>query len=167
MAKSTQYKVHQRLLSIGDDYWIENDKGQKVYKVDGKVLRIRKTLVLEDAGGTPVCQIQERMLRVTDTMEIDDPQGKRIAVVQKALINILTDHWTVKIHDGATLTVHGNILDHEYTIREGLKKVAEISKKWFRLTDTYGVDIDDDREEPFIILAACIAIDMMVHGDDL
>jgi len=30
-----QYKVRQRLLSIGDDYWIEDGSGQRVYKIDG------------------------------------------------------------------------------------------------------------------------------------
>jgi uncharacterized protein YxjI len=165
MAKSSQYKIHQKLLSIGDDYWIENEQGQKVFKIDGKALRIRKTLIMEDSQGTPLCQIQERMLRVKDTMEIEDPHGKRIALVQKSLINLLTEHWKVKIREGADLSVTGDILDHEYTIREGFKKVAEVSKKWFKLTDTYGVDIDDD-QEVMIILAVAIAIDMMAHADD-
>jgi uncharacterized protein YxjI len=165
MAKSSRYKIHQKLLSIGDDFWIENEQGQKVFKIDGKALRIRKTLIMEDSHGAPLCQIQERMLRVKDTMEIEDPHGKRIALVQKNLINLLTEHWKVKIRDGADLSVKGDILDHEYTIREGFKKVAEVSKKWFKLTDTYGVDIDDD-QEVMIILAVAIAIDMMVHDDD-
>jgi uncharacterized protein YxjI len=164
MTKSSQYKIHQKLLSIGDDYWIENEQGQRVFKVDGKALRIRKTLILEDNQGTPLCQIQERMLRVKDTMEIEDPHGKRIALVQKSLINILTEHWKVIIRDGADLSVKGDILDHEYTIREGFKKVAEVSKKWFKLSDTYGVEIDDD-QEVMIILAVAIAIDMMAHDE--
>ena len=33
----------QRMLSIGDDFWIENERGEKVYKVDGKALRVRQT----------------------------------------------------------------------------------------------------------------------------
>ena len=37
--------------SIGDDSWIENDRGERVFKVDGKALRIRQTFVLEDAAG--------------------------------------------------------------------------------------------------------------------
>ena len=162
MARSIQYRIHQHLLSIGDDYWIEDSSGKKCYKIDGKALKIRKTLILEDSQGTPLCQIQERMLRVKDTMEIEDARGKRIALVQKNLINILNEHWKVKIREGADLKVSGNILDHEYVIREGLKKVAEVSKKWFRLSDVYGVEIDDD-QEPEIILAVAIAIDMMSH----
>jgi uncharacterized protein YxjI len=162
MAENNRYKVHQKLISIGDDFWIENEAGQKVYKVDGKALRIRKTLILEDAQGKPLCKIQERILRIKDTMEIEDADGKRIALVQKALIAPFRERFTAKVRNGEDLVIQGDILDHEYAIKESHKRVAEISKKWFRLTDVYGVEIDPGQED-FIILTIAIAIDMMVH----
>ena len=133
MAEINRYKIHQNLISIGDDFWIENEAGQKVYRVDGKALRIRKTLILEDAQGKPLCRIQERMLRIKDTMEIEDMNGKRIALVQKALIAPFRDRWIAKIRNGEDLVVQGDILDHEYIIKSNHRRVAEISKKWFRL----------------------------------
>lgn len=45
----------------------------------------------------------------------------------------------VKVTDGPDLKVQGNMLNHEYEIGEGRDKIAEVSKKWFRLRDTYGV----------------------------
>ena len=42
----------QKILSIGDDHWVENADGRLVYRVDGKVLRLRHTLEVEDAHGT-------------------------------------------------------------------------------------------------------------------
>ncbi|MBA4384049.1 MAG: hypothetical protein C0410_04880, partial [Anaerolinea sp.] len=101
-------------------------------------------------------------LRIKDTMEIEDMEGKHIALVQKALITPFRDRWVVKIRSGPDLTVQGNILDHEYSIKEGLRRVAEISKKWFKLSDVYGVEIDPDQED-VLILTVAIAIDMMVH----
>jgi uncharacterized protein YxjI len=44
--------------------------------------------------------------------------------------------------DGKNLKAHGNIIDHEYEIEQDGDKVAEVSKKWFRVRDTYGVDIE-------------------------
>jgi len=58
------------VLSIGDDYIIENDRGEGVFKVDGKALRVRKTLLFEDMHRRELCKIQELMLRVNDSMEI-------------------------------------------------------------------------------------------------
>ena len=159
-----RYKITQKLLSIGDDFWIENQDGQKVFKVDGKTLRIRKTLAFEDADGNKLCQIKERLLSVRDTMVIEDPHGRDIAVIKKALIAPLRDRWTVNIRNGPDLSVVGNILDREYTIKQKGKKVAEVSRKWFRITDTYGVELAEGQED-IIILAVAVAIDMMTHDN--
>jgi uncharacterized protein YxjI len=158
----TRYKMRQKMVAIGDDFWIENDQGQKVFKVDGKALRVRDTLKFEDAHGKELCKIQERMLRVKDSMEIEGPGGERMAMVKKALITPVRDRWTVKIGGGPDLDVKGNILDHEYHIGEGRDKVAEISKKWFRVRDSYGVAIDPGQND-VLILAVTVAIDMMAH----
>jgi hypothetical protein len=31
-----RYQMRQKLVSFGDDFWIENDRGERVYKVNGK-----------------------------------------------------------------------------------------------------------------------------------
>lgn len=161
---SNRYKIRQNLLSIGDDFWIENAKGQKVFKVDGKVLRIRKTLVFEDANGRKLAQIKERLLALKDTMVVEDANGKDIATIKKALIAPLRDKWNVNVKDGEDLVVQGNILNLEYSIKQGRTKVAEVSKKWFSFTDTYGVEIADGQNE-ILMLAIAVAVDMMAHDE--
>lgn len=160
---AVRYKVRQRMVAIGDDFWIEDGDGRRAFKVDGKALRVRKTLMIEDAQGQPLCRVQERMLRVRDTMEIEGPGGERLATVRKALITPLRDRWTVKVGDGPDLEVQGNILHHEYTIGDGDRKIAEVSKKWFRLRDQYGVEVAPGQNDG-LILAVAIVIDMMAHG---
>jgi uncharacterized protein YxjI len=159
----THYQMRQKMVSIGDDYWIENDRGQKVFKVDGKALRVRQTLILEDAHGQELYKIQERMLRVKDSMEIEDARGQRVAMVKKALITPVRERWTVNVRGGRDLDVQGNILDHEYAIGEGRDRVAEVSKKWFRVRDTYGVEVDPGQDDA-LILAVTVVIDEMAHG---
>ncbi len=158
----SHYQMREKLVSIGDDYWIENDRGEKVFKVDGKALRVRQTLIFEDRSGKELAKIQERMLRIKDSMEIEGPGGNQIAMVKKALIAPLRERWTVKIKGGPDLEVKGNILDHEYTIGEGRDKVAEVSKKWFRVRDTYGVEIEPGQDD-ILILAVTACIDQMAH----
>jgi uncharacterized protein YxjI len=159
---ATRYQMRQKMVSIGDDYWIENEAGQRVYKVDGKALRIRQTLILEDAHGAELAKIQERMLRVKDSMEVEGPDGRRMAMVKKALITPVRERWTVNVADGPDLEVQGNIVDHEYTIGEGRDKVAEVSKKWFRVRDTYGVEVAPGQNDA-LILAVTVVIDEMSH----
>jgi uncharacterized protein YxjI len=160
---ANHYQMRQKMVAIGDDFWIENAHGQKVFKVDGKALRVRQTLILEDAGGRELYKIQERMLRVKDSMEVEDAQGRQVAMVKKALITPIRERWHVNIRGGQDLEVQGNILDHEYRIGEGRDKVAEVSKKWFRLRDTYGVEIDPGQDDA-LILAITVCIDEMAHG---
>jgi len=160
--RPTRYRMRQRVVAFGDDFDIENSAGQKVFHVDGKMLRIRDTLIFRDMQGNELLRIQERIVRIKDTMSIDSPQGQVLAVVKKALITPLRDRWTVKIGDGPDLEVQGSVLDHEYNIGEGPNLVAEISKKWFRIRDTYGVSIRPGQND-ILILAISVAVDMMAH----
>ena len=68
-----KFQMREKLLAIGDDYWIEDDQGERVYKVDGKALRMRSTMDLEDLDGNRLCRIQSRVLHIRDTMAIDRP----------------------------------------------------------------------------------------------
>ena len=156
------YRMRQRIFSIGDDFWIEDDDGERAYKVDGKALRLRKTLVIEDAHGHELAKLKEKVVHVRDSMEIEDADGNRIAMVKKALISPLRDRWAVEVSDGPDLEIKGNVVDHEYSFRKDGDEVAAVSKKWFRVADSYGVEIEPG-QEPVIVLAATVAIDQMTH----
>jgi uncharacterized protein YxjI len=125
---------------------------------------VPQTLIFEDARGTELVKIQERMLHVRDTMEIEDRDRNRVAVVKKALITPLRERWTVQVADGPDLDVKGNILDHEYTIEDGRTKAAEVSKRWFRVADTYGVEVAPG-QDPVVILAVTVVLDTMAHPE--
>lgn len=157
-----RYQMREKLFSIGDDAWIEDSNGDRAFKVDGKALRVRSTFVLEDAAGNEVASIQEKMLRIKDTMEIERG-GRRVATVKKALISPLRDRFDVKLENGNDWDVQGNIVDHEYEITSGRDKVAEVSKKWFRVRDTYGVEIRPGQDAG-LVLAVTVAIDEMRRG---
>lgn len=160
---ATRYRMRQRLISFGDDFWIENDQGERVFKVDGKMLRVRDTLFFEDAQGNVVCKLQQKLLTIRDTMTIEGANGESLATIRKALITPIRDRYTVKIGNDPDLEVKGNIINYEFEIGDGDRKVAEVSKKWFRLADTYGVQIEPSQND-LLILAVTVAIDMMSHG---
>ena len=42
-------RIREKLLAIGDDFWIETGDGQRAFKVNGKALWVRDTLVLGDS----------------------------------------------------------------------------------------------------------------------
>ncbi len=155
-----RYQMREKLIAIGDDYWIEDASGTKVFKVNGKAARVRDTWKLEDTNRNTVAEIQEKKLSVRDKIKIDF-HGGRSATVKKALVGI-RDRFHVEIDGGDDMKVHGNIVDHEYEIERDGDKVAEVSKKWFRVRDTYGVDVFDETET-VLILAITVAVDALAH----
>jgi uncharacterized protein YxjI len=146
----------EKLVSIGDDFFIQNDNGQRVFKVDGKALRMRDTLMFRDMQGNEICKIQQRIARIRDSMEIEGPDGQRLAMVHKAMITPIRDRYVVKVDGGPDLDIQGNILAHEYRIGN----VATVSKNWFRVRDSYGVEIAPGQND-VLILAATVCIDQM------
>ena len=159
-----KYRMQDKLFSIGDDYWIETDGGERAFKVDGKAVRFRDTLVLETPAGEELYKIQEKKLSVRDKMEIEGG-GRTVATVKKALVSPLRDRFSIELYDGGgELSAKGNVVDHEYKIERGGDKVAEISKRWFRIRDTYGIEIAPS-EDPALILAATVCIDRLTERD--
>jgi uncharacterized protein YxjI len=153
-----RFQMREKLLSIGDDYWIEDEQGERAYKVDGKALRIRNTFALEDRDGNEVAKIQEKKLRIRGTMEIER-SGDTVATVHKALVGI-RDRFDIDIEDGEDLKARGNVVDHEYEIKRDDDVIATVSKKWFRVRETYGIEIQPG-EDDALILAVPVAIDDM------
>jgi uncharacterized protein YxjI len=159
----TRYLLREKMLSIGDDFWIENDRGERIFKVDDKVLRARDTVVIKDAHGKELLKLQKRLLRARDTMAIERG-GDKVATVKKAMITPVRDRFTVDVEGGSDLEVEGNILDHEYQItRDGIP-VANISKRWFRVRDSYGVAVAPGQNDA-LVLAVTVCIDHLTSHD--
>ena len=54
-----RFQMREKLISIGDDYWIEDDAGRTGVQVNGKAARVRDSWVLEDPQGREVASIQD------------------------------------------------------------------------------------------------------------
>ena len=155
-----RFQMREEMLSIGDDYWIEDGDGHRAFRVNGKAMRVRDTWVLEGLNGEELAKIKERKLTVRDKMTIE--LGDRNATVTKRMLGI-RDHFEIEIEHQHDMKAHGNVVDHEYEIEQYGQTVARVSKKWFRVRETYGVEIDGE-VNPVLILAVTVAVDAMSHG---
>jgi uncharacterized protein YxjI len=157
----TRYRMREKVFAIGDDFWIDTDDDRHAYKVNGKALRVRSTFILETPSGEELLKIREKKLRVRDTMEVER-DGHTVATIHKALVTPLRDRFSIDVEGGQDLTAKGNIVDHEYAIERDGRTVAEISKRWFRVRDTYGIEVAPG-EDDALVLAAAICIDEMAR----
>lgn len=155
------YQLRERVVDIGDDYWIETTSGRRAFKVDGKVLRVRDTLVIEGPDGSEQIRMKHRPARVRDTWTIERP-GRPDATLHKAAVGPFRDRWVLEADDIGTWKIQGNLVDHEYQIDADDGPVAETSKRWFRARDSYGVEVDPDADAA-LVLAVTVAIDQVAH----
>jgi uncharacterized protein YxjI len=156
-----RYKMRENLIAFGDDFWIETMSGRRAFFVNGKALRVRSTLSFEDMQGHELAKIQEKMLRIKDTMVIER-DGVGDITVKKALFTPLRERFEANMPGGGDIDIQGNITDHSYTMERGGRKVAEVSKKWLAIRDTYTVEVTPG-EDDISILAIAVAIDQMTH----
>lgn len=154
-----RFEMREQLLAIGDDSWITDESGQKAFRVDGKVARVRDTWLLKDSSDNEVAEIKERKLTIRDKMHM--VVRGRDATVTKRIVGI-RDHFKIEIDGQSDLSAHGNVVDHEYEIEQDGNKVAEVSKRWFRVRESYGVEIIG-AADPALILAITVAIDGMTR----
>ena len=119
-----------------------------------------------DYGGTPGGCLDltvDSMGNVFATGIAHDVKGKSVWITRSLLAG--ADKWfTVDVPGPDDLEAQGSFLDMEYTFTRAGETVAEVSKRWFSFTDTYGVDIRDGQDD-VVILASTVVIDMVCHSD--
>ena len=159
-----RYLMKQKLFSWGDDFRIKNEAGDDVFFVDGRAFSIGNKLSFQDLNGNELAFIRQKLLSWGPTYEITRGD-ELLAVVKKHLFTLFRCKFTVDVPGPDDLEAQGSFLDMEYTFERGGRTVAEVSKKWFSWTDSYGVDIADG-ENDVLILASTVVIDMICHADN-
>lgn len=159
-----RYVMKQKLFCWGDDFRIKNEAGEDVFFVDGRAFSLGNKLSFQDLNGNELAFIRQKLLSWGPTYEITRG-NELLAVVKKQLFTFFRCTFTVDVPGPDDLEAQGNFLDMEYTFTRGGRTVAEVSKRWFAWSDTYGVDIADG-EDNVLLLAATVVIDMVCHADN-
>ncbi|MGW4223833.1 LURP-one-related/scramblase family protein [Streptomyces bauhiniae] len=149
--------VRDRLLGIGDDYWIEDADGRKVFLVDGKAMRLRDTFELKDTAGNVLIDIHQKMFALRDTMVIQR-DGEDLATVRRKRLSLLRNHYRVDLVDGTELDISGKVLDREFAVEYQGELLAVISRRWLTVRDTYGVDVVRDDADPALLIAVAVCV---------
>ena len=164
-----KFLVRERVFDVGDDFWVTDEQGTRVFWVDGKALRVRTTFELKDPEGEVLLVIRKKLFKVRDQMRIEH-DGKTVATVRKRLFNPIRDKLEVEVEGAPDWEVVGNFLDKEYSISDVEGTVAVISRKWFRVRDTYAVDVNTHREDlakdPALVIGVAVAVDALTSDED-
>ncbi|MEI5137096.1 LURP-one-related family protein [Streptomyces libani] len=152
-----KYVVRDRIFGIGDDYWIEDEHGRHAFLVDGKALRLRETFELKDPERRVLITIRKKMLSLRDTMTIER-DDQPLATIKRKRLSLLRNHYRVELVDGTELDVSGKILDREFAIEYEGELLAEISRRWLTVRDTYAVNVVRDDADPPLLIAIAVCV---------
>ncbi len=159
-----RYIMRQRIVALGQDFYINNGAGQPMFKIDGKVRLIKESLKFRDIQGNLLYQLDERVLRIRESFDILKPDGSLAAKVHNAIFDPLRERFTIEIPGQQNLTTMGKVIWAQYDVlREG-RPIAKISKQFSWIgRDQYVVDVMPG-EDDCLILAITVVIDMMVSN---
>ena len=158
-----RYVLRQKFWSWGDDFKIRDAEGHDVFFVDGRAFSWGDKLSFQDLQGRELAFIRQKLLSWGPTYYIER-EGRVFAEVRKHLFTFFRCKFTVDVPGPDDLEAQGSFLDHEYTFERSARTVATVSKRWFSMSDTYGVEIADG-EDVVLILASAVVIDMVCHQE--
>jgi uncharacterized protein YxjI len=163
-----KYVVREKMFAVGDDYWVEDENGNRAFYVDGKVMRVRETLELQDPHGTAVAVIHKKMLSLRDAMTVER-DGRVLVTVKKKRLHLLHDVFRAELASGEELEIRGDIVDKEFDIEYAGERLARISRKWFSLRDAYAISVEREDADAAMLIAIAVCVDRLVdkeHGEE-
>lgn len=142
----------QRFFSWLDSYDIYDEAGNTVFTVEGK-LSWGHCLHVNDAMGRHIATLQEKIFTFLPKFELyieDNYVGciKKEFTFLKPVFTIDCNGWEID----------GEWLEWDYTITDGCRSVATITKEPFHLTDQYVIDVEEP-DEALAVLLVVLAID--------
>ena len=162
--------VRERLLGVLDPVVVAD--GRKLFLVDGKAMRLRDTFELKDTSGRVLVEIRQKLISLRDTMIIER-DGEELAKVKRKRLSLLRNHYRVALVEGTELDVSGKVLDREFAIDYDGELLAQISRRWLTVRDTYGVDIVREDADVPLLLAVAVCVIVLAdkehdkeHGED-
>lgn len=151
-------QLRRKLFAFGDDFTVQDETGADRYIVDGKLFTLGHQVIIRDMQGNEEATIHQRIISLLPTYEITRKR-QELAEVRKKL-TLFREGFTVDIPGPDDLAVQGDLFDHEYVFTRDGQTVATVSKQWFTLRDSYGVEVGPD-VDPVLILASAIVIDLV------
>src|ERR1700728_3582222 len=105
-----RYLIQERIFSFTNDFWIEDEAGNRVFYVDGRALSLRETFELRDANGELRALIHKKLFAGRDKVKIEDAGGV-LATVKAAFFSPFKHRYEIDLADGSRLEAVGNFRD--------------------------------------------------------
>ncbi len=154
--------MRQKLFSLRDSFEITDEHEQLAFTAKSKFLSIKKSFTLKDHHEIEIAFIKQQLFAIKPKFEFTNPEGQK-ALLKKHFFPLFSHKFSL-FFGREKIEIEGNIWAHEYQFSLNGQVIAEISKKWFSWSDTYGVDIYEEQFN-WLVMSTVIAIDCIIHDD--
>jgi uncharacterized protein YxjI len=157
-SRSIRYRLPQNVVARTDSVLIVNDRGETAFLIDIERDQVR----ISDLAGRLHCQFSGRALHMGSTVHFDDPNGTTRAVLRRSELSPVRNGFTIETERGNWI-VEGQVAAYEYWMHSAEGGIAEVSCRWFRVRNTYGVQVSP-QQPCALVLAAAVCLDIATSG---
>jgi uncharacterized protein YxjI len=161
--RRTRYRMSGNMVVLGHDFPVLNDAGEHVFRFSGRAISNSDTIQIEDMRGRMLYSSQLHEARKAHRIVIVNSAETETGSIVRKPSSPLRDGFTLELQNGPSLTIDGSISTYEFRIIGPSGMVAEISKRWFRARDSYGVEILTPQDDA-LLLTAVVVLDQMIRG---
>lgn len=149
--------LRQKIFSLfRDRYHIKDDQGNDVFVVEPIFGVFAKYNIFSVADGKQLYRIERKVLTFLPKFEIYNAENQLVYVV-KSRFTFFRPRIDIFDAEGkVAFELKGNIFAFQYSIEENGKVVAMVSKKLISLSDTYYLQIEDEKRAALFLCLAMI-----------
>ncbi len=157
-----RYRLPQNVAAFAGPVLVKNDRGELAFEIDGGDRAAEDVVRIRDARKPAACFIWGHALLSPASIEIVDAHGSPVATIASVEISPVRDRFHVYLDTGTTWTIAGNVAGYEYGIHGHVEEIAEVSRRWFRARDSYGVQVAAGQPDLLMVTVA-ICLDLIMH----
>lgn len=150
--------IKQKVLTLGERFTVWDESNEPAYYVEGSFLKIPKQFTIYNAMGEKQAVIDRQLFRLFARYDIKTVNN---FVTLKRHFSFFRQSFSI---EGINWRVDGDFFNHNYTIYERNTPIMQLRKHWFKIGDSYELDIRS-KEDEVLALALTIAIDYEILRD--
>ena len=162
-----RYVLRQRLWSLGGDFAVRDADGTDRFYVNAKVFTLSNEMVFEDAERRPVARVNRRLLAIGHAYDIWREE-QLFATVREGWLPVVRYRFGVDVTPAGPgpedVSITGDFWNHDYAFERAGRPIATVSRRWFSLADSFGVDVADDADA-VLILACAVVVDLCTRKE--
>lgn len=144
--------IRAKRFSMRETLIVRDEKNEPIYEIKSEWLSFGRKVHIYDQNNEEAVSIEEKKLGFKPQYGIYQLDTK-VAEVKKDEKIMGSDFEINKINWRIT----GDVKDNEFKIKENLRTIAELKKKWFSVGESFVLEVGEE-ENSVVALAIVIAI---------